>query len=50
MAIKSLHVRTSLQKIWQTRRSFFAARLNVKCDSYVSLKPDTNAFAVDAFT
>ena len=28
----------------------FAARLNTKCESYVLLEPDPNAFGVDAFT
>ena len=28
----------------------FAACLNAKCESYVLLEPDPNAFAVDAFT
>ena len=38
------------EKFGKPEIDLFATRLNAKCELYVSLIPDPNAFAVDAFT
>ena len=38
------------EKYGKPEIDLFATRLSAKCELYVSFKPDSNAFAVDAFT
>ena len=38
------------EKFGKPEIDLFATRLSAKCKLYVSVKPDPNAFAVDAFT